>query len=115
MTALARRDYSLTGTESVRAGERGLANAEWFQADIDPATLRELTVRQNLRPGIDLAIWVALVIGSGALAWSQRGSGTKLQRRWQTEWNWDMRRTRTATWRFDNFGQEATCSRVQCP
>jgi Na+-transporting NADH:ubiquinone oxidoreductase subunit F len=69
-----RRDYSLTGTESARAVERGLANAQWFQADIDPGKLRELTARQNMRPLIDLAIWVGLIIGLGALAWSQRGS-----------------------------------------
>jgi Na+-transporting NADH:ubiquinone oxidoreductase subunit F len=74
VTAFARRDYSLTGTESARAVERGLADAKWFQAEIDPGKLRELTARQNMRPAIDLAIWVALIVGFGALAWSQRGS-----------------------------------------
>jgi len=74
MTALARRDYTLTGRESERAKERGLANAQWFQADIEPDTLRDLTVRQNARPAIDLAIWVALIVASGVFAWSQRGS-----------------------------------------
>ncbi len=74
MTSVARRDYSLTGVESSRAEERGLANAQWFQADIDPVRLRELSVRQNSRPGIDLAIWVALIVASGVFAWSQRGS-----------------------------------------
>lgn len=73
MTATA-RDYSLTGVESTRAVDRGLANAQWFQADIDPARLRDLSVRQNMRPAIDLAIWVGLIVASGVFAWSQRGS-----------------------------------------
>ncbi len=68
------RDYSLTGVESTRAVERGLANGQWFQADIEPDRLRELSVRQNLRPGIDLVLWLALIVASGAFAWSQRGS-----------------------------------------
>jgi len=74
MTALASRDYSLDGEESRRALNRGLAEAEWFQADIDPATLRELTERKNLRPALDIALWLALIVGFGTLAWSQRGS-----------------------------------------
>ena len=71
-TAATNRDYSIVGPESAQAVERGLANGAWFQAHVDPARMRELTRRQNLRPAIDLGLWVGLVIGSGILAWSVR-------------------------------------------
>lgn len=74
MTTQIVRDYRLIGEESRRAMERGLADGQWFQADVDPARMRELMERRVLRPLIDLAIWVSLIIGLGALAWSQRGS-----------------------------------------
>lgn len=75
MTAtLPARDYSLTGPESIRAEQRGLAEGLWFQAEVDPARMRELTERRNLRPIVDLMIWVGLIVGLGALAWSLRGS-----------------------------------------
>jgi hypothetical protein len=48
MTAPA-RDYSLTGPESQRAIERGLADAEWYRSPIDPARLAELHQRSDLR------------------------------------------------------------------
>ncbi len=75
MTAtLPRRDYSLIGPETTRAEERGLAEGKWFQAEVDPARMRELMERRNLRPIVDLLIWVGLIVGLGALAWSLRGS-----------------------------------------
>ncbi len=73
MTA-AVRDYSIVGPERDQAVEAGRADGEWFQADIDPARMRELTQRTNLRPAIDMVIWLGLAIGLGVLAWSLRGS-----------------------------------------
>ena len=68
MTAtLPTRDYSLIGPESVRAEERGLAEGKWFQADVDPARMRELMERRDLRPLVDLVLWVGLIVGLGAL------------------------------------------------
>lgn len=68
------RDYRLIGAESTHAEERGLANGKWFQAEVGPARMRELMERQNVRPLVDLVIWVGLIVGLGALAWSLRGS-----------------------------------------
>ncbi|MGI9606356.1 MAG: fatty acid desaturase [Acidimicrobiales bacterium] len=68
------RDYSLVGAESRRAEENGLAEAEWFQAEVSPERMRTLTARTDLRPAIDTLIWVGLIVGLGALAWSLRGS-----------------------------------------
>ncbi len=66
------RDYALDGEESVRAVERGLADGDWFHADIDPQRLRELSVRTNGRAAVDMTLWFGLAIGLGVLAWSVR-------------------------------------------
>ena len=63
-------DYSLTGDSARRALERGLANAEWFQPAIDPARLRSLQTRTNRRAGLDVALWLVLLVGSGVWAWT---------------------------------------------
>ncbi len=68
------RDYSLTGVEAAAALENGLANGRWFQADIDPKRLAELSVRTNGRAAVDMALWIALIVGSGLLAWTVRDS-----------------------------------------
>jgi Na+-transporting NADH:ubiquinone oxidoreductase subunit F len=67
--ATTRRDYGLTGEESRRAVERGLAEAEWFRPTIDAAVLGELSRRTNLRSAIDQTLWLALLLGSGFVAW----------------------------------------------
>jgi fatty acid desaturase/nitrite reductase/ring-hydroxylating ferredoxin subunit len=63
-------DYSLTGDSARQAEERGLANAEWFQPAIDPATLRSLQTRTNRRAGLDVALWLVLLVASGVWAWT---------------------------------------------
>lgn len=68
------RDYSLTGLEAGRAEARGLSEGLWFKATVDPVRMRALTERKNLRPALDMLLWVGLVVGLGALAWSLRGS-----------------------------------------
>ena len=66
------RDYSIVGAESERAAARGLANGEWFQANIDPERLQELMVRSNGRAGADLALWVGAIVATALLAWNLR-------------------------------------------
>ena len=73
MTAVA-RDYSLVGPEAARAEERGLADGLWFQPDIDPARLRELTGRTNTRAAVDVLLWLALVVAAAAIAWNVRNT-----------------------------------------
>ncbi|MEK9998881.1 MAG: fatty acid desaturase, partial [Acidimicrobiaceae bacterium] len=68
------RDYSLTGPESQRAIERGLADAEWYRSPIDPARLAELHQRSDLRAGIDVVLWLVLLAGAGSWAWIALGS-----------------------------------------
>ncbi len=73
MTAI-QRDYSLRGPETLRAIERGLANAQWYRPPINPARLRDLSARTNGRAAVDTLLWLGLIVGFGALAWSLRGS-----------------------------------------
>ena len=73
-TQISQRDYSITGPESAAAIENGMANGQWFQASIDPARLSELTKRSDGRAALDMTVWVALIIGSGVLAWTVRDS-----------------------------------------
>jgi len=68
------RDYSIVGPETEVARQRGLVDGDWFQADIEPDRLRELSVRNNVRPTIDVVLWLSLAIGLGVLAWSTRGT-----------------------------------------
>jgi fatty acid desaturase/nitrite reductase/ring-hydroxylating ferredoxin subunit len=65
----ATRDYSLTGPESARAVDRGLANANWFQPVIDPTVMRGLQQRTNACAAGDVVLWLSLLIGFGVLAW----------------------------------------------
>ncbi|HSV13631.1 MAG TPA: NADH:ubiquinone reductase (Na(+)-transporting) subunit F [Tepidisphaeraceae bacterium] len=62
-------DYSLTGEETGRAIERGLAEAEWYQCPVPRATMRELLDRRNGPAIRDTIIWFTLIIGLGALTW----------------------------------------------
>ena len=68
------RDYGLTGADSQRAVERGLADAQWYRPPIDPDRLRELTVRTNGRAAGDVALWLAVLVGGGVLAYLSLGT-----------------------------------------
>jgi fatty acid desaturase/nitrite reductase/ring-hydroxylating ferredoxin subunit len=63
-------DYSLTGRSAHAAEVNGLANAEWFQPEIDAATLRSLQARTNRRAGFEVVLWVVLLVGAGIWAWT---------------------------------------------
>ncbi len=68
------RNYSLTGPESLRAIESGLANAQWYQPPIDRGRLNELTARTDLRACRDTLLWLVLLVGTGLAAWYAIGS-----------------------------------------
>ena len=60
-------DYSLTGEESHRAIERGLAEAEWYQCPVPRATMRKLLERRNGPAIRDTINRFALIIGHAEL------------------------------------------------
>ena len=62
-------DYSLTGASRERAIADGLANAEWFLADVDPARMRELQQRSDGRATVDVVAWIGLLVLFAWLAW----------------------------------------------
>jgi len=66
-TAPAPRDYSLTGPENRRAGERGLADAEWYTCLIPRSRLKELMQRRDGPAIRDTLLWFALLIITGTL------------------------------------------------
>ncbi|MEY2554210.1 MAG: hypothetical protein QOC57_2070 [Ilumatobacteraceae bacterium] len=68
------RDYSLTGPESHRAIERGLADADWYRPPIDSGRLQELMVRRDRRTAMHTLLWLALLFGSGVAAYELLGS-----------------------------------------
>ena len=60
-------DYSLTGTNSRLAVERGLAEADWYQCPVARETMRDLLERRNAPAIRDTILWFALILG-GAIA-----------------------------------------------
>jgi fatty acid desaturase len=63
-----RRDYSLAGRDTAAAIERGLAAAEWYHTDVPRKAMKELMQRSDGRALRDTAIWLGLLVASGALA-----------------------------------------------
>ena len=61
------RDYSLVGSETRRAAERGLALARGYACPIDSTSLRELMRKRDLPALRDTAIWLGALTLSGAL------------------------------------------------
>jgi Na+-transporting NADH:ubiquinone oxidoreductase subunit F len=57
--------YSLTGENSTRAVERGLAEAEWYQSYVPRATMRKFLARRDGPAIRDTVIWFGLIIGCG--------------------------------------------------
>ncbi len=66
------RDYSLTGVETERARERGLASASWYASPIPRKRMKELMQRKD-QPAIrDTALWLGAMVlfgGLGAYFW----------------------------------------------
>ena len=67
MTATAipvgQRDYSLTGPDTRRAIEIGLASAEWYHSEVPRAVMKDLMKRTDGPAIRDTILWFALLIG----------------------------------------------------
>jgi fatty acid desaturase/nitrite reductase/ring-hydroxylating ferredoxin subunit len=68
------RDYRLTGEESKRAIEAGLAEAHWYRPPIDADRLQALMARTNGRAARDVTLWLVLLVLFGVLAYLSLGS-----------------------------------------
>lgn len=60
-----KRDYSLIGTETKKAIENGLAEAEWYTTPVSRSDMRKLLVRKDGPAIRDTIIWFTLIFGSG--------------------------------------------------
>ena len=60
------RDYRLDGPENRRAQDLGLASAEWYHSDIPRKTMKDLMRRSDGPATRDTAIWITLLIVTGA-------------------------------------------------
>lgn len=67
-------DYSLTGENSTKAIERGLAEADWYQCPVPRAEMRKLLERKDGPAIRDTFIWFSLIIGFGAATIALWGS-----------------------------------------
>ncbi|CAN5442548.1 hypothetical protein BH09VER1_BH09VER1_46750 [soil metagenome] len=70
----AKLDYSLTGENSSRAIERGLAEADWYQCPVPRETMRKLLERRDGPALRDTLLWFALILGSSGATWALWGS-----------------------------------------
>jgi fatty acid desaturase len=62
----AERDYSLIGPSAQRAAEMGLVAAEWYHADVPRKRMKQLMRRSDGPALRDTALWVGLMIATGA-------------------------------------------------
>lgn len=69
------RSYSLTGPESQHAIEAGLANADWYRTPVDRKRMKELMKRSDMPALRDTAIWLGLMIATGAAGVALWGTG----------------------------------------
>jgi len=58
-------DYSLTGVNSSKAIEMGLAEADWYQCAVPRATMRRFLERRDGPAIRDTILWLALIVASG--------------------------------------------------
>jgi Na+-transporting NADH:ubiquinone oxidoreductase subunit F len=63
-------DYGLTGVSRDRAIAAGLADAEWFLADVPSARMREFQQRTDLRAAIDTVLWLGFLVLAGWWAYA---------------------------------------------
>jgi MocE subfamily Rieske [2Fe-2S] domain protein len=74
MSGLRWKDYSLTGPESARAVERGLAGAVWYSPPVPQEKMPDLLVRRNGPALRDTLLWFGLLIGFGTAGFLLWGS-----------------------------------------
>jgi fatty acid desaturase len=107
--------YSLTGPENQAAVAAGLAGGAWFRSAVPRPRMKELMRRSDARAVRDTAIWLGLILASGALGsvfwlvwhswwavpcflgygvlygstsdsrWHESGHGTAFRTRWMDE------------------------------
>ncbi|HVL19624.1 MAG TPA: fatty acid desaturase, partial [Amaricoccus sp.] len=61
-----KRDYGLTGASTRWAIETGLVSAEWYHSDVPRATMKALMQRSDGPAVRDTAVWLGLLVASGA-------------------------------------------------
>jgi len=60
------RDYSLTAALIDSGAEVGGPEGDWYRSPVERSAMLALMARTNRRAGIDLAIWILLLVLSGA-------------------------------------------------
>jgi len=68
------RSYSLTGPEADQAVKAGLVNADWYRSPIDRKLLKDLMKRSDSPALRDTAIWLGLLVATGAAGVALWGS-----------------------------------------
>ncbi|WP_294637875.1 fatty acid desaturase family protein [uncultured Aquabacterium sp.] len=63
-------DYDLLHGAGNHAASAGLVNANWYRCAVPRPVMKELMQRNDARALRDTALWYALIIASGLLAWS---------------------------------------------
>lgn len=72
--AVKRRDYRLTGPEKTLAQAKGLVDAQWYATPIPRQRLKELMKRKDGPAIRDTILWLALMAGTGTLAYISWGT-----------------------------------------
>ena len=67
-------EYSLTGINSARAVEKGLAEADWYTCPLPKDAMRNLLERRDGPAIRDTLIWFSLLLGFGFWAYCWWGS-----------------------------------------
>ena len=68
-----RKDYSLVGTDTPLAIERGLAEADWYTSPVPRNVMRDLLERKDGPALRDTILYFALIAASGYATW-RRGT-----------------------------------------
>ena len=106
------RDYALDGPANAQAVQAGLANADWYQTPVDRKVLKELMKRSDGPALRHTALWLGLLVLTGALGitvwgtwwavpvfavygilyttaadsrWHEMGHGTAFKTRWMND------------------------------
>lgn len=69
-TKFTHRDYSLVGTESVKAVESGLSCVQWYRSPVPRQQLKELMKRSDMPALRDTLLWFTLIMIAGAIAYT---------------------------------------------
>jgi len=69
-----RSDYRLIGGAGEQARRLGLVGADWYKPAVPRSVMKELMRRQDAAAIRDTALWYALILGSGALAYLSLGT-----------------------------------------